>query len=217
MLTKLYWNQQRKRRNAERRQLAASRGWQFAATDPELLERWRGGPFARRGDLRETVGVVRGDVKGRPFTAFDFRMRTKILWYNFVFRTEEWNTLTVWALHLPGSLPEVQCMSGTGLRQRLLDKLDGSASSTVRTGDKDFDSRFSIHSSSPEFAAGLLTAELRGWLRAHKLVGWRISGSDLLLAKDETFRIKPGRLVAVAEEMADMVALFPAEAWQHGG
>jgi hypothetical protein len=217
MLSKLYWNQQRKRRNAERQQLAASRGWQFAATDPALLGRWPGGPFAKRGDLRENIGVVRGDAQGRSFTAFDFRMRTAIVRTNFIFRHEEWDTLTVWVLHLPASLPEVQCMSGTGLRQKLLDRLEGTASSTVRTGDKDFDGRFSIYSSSHEFARTLLTAELRGWLRARKLTGWWISGSDLLLSKEETFRIKPGKLVAVAEELADMVAQFPAEVWQQGG
>jgi hypothetical protein len=217
MLSKLYWKQQRKRRNAERQQLAASRGWQFAATDPALLQRWRDGPFAKGGDLRENIGVVRGEVRGMQFTAFDFRMRTAIVRTNFIFRHEEWDTLTAWVVHLPAALPWVQCKAGTGLRQKMLDRLAGTGSSAVRTGDKDFDGRFSIHSSSPEFAQALLTPQVRGWLREHDLTGWWISGSDLLLSKEETFRIRPGKLVAVAEELADMAARFPAAVGQQYG
>jgi hypothetical protein len=217
MLSKLYWKQQRKRRNAERQQLAASRGWQFAATDPALLRRWSDGPFAKRGDLRENIGVVRGEVQGIPFTAFDFRMRTAVIRVNFIFRNEEWDTLTVWALHLPAALPGVECKGGRGVRQKILDRLEGTGSGAVRTGDRDFDARFSIYSSSPEFVQALLTPELRGWLREHKLRSWRISGSDLLLFREERFRIRPGKLVAVAEELADMVAHFPGGIWQRHG
>jgi hypothetical protein len=217
MLSKLYWSQQRKRRNAERQQLAASRGWQFAASDPALLARWRDGPFAKRGDLRENIGVVRGEARGMPFTAFDFRMRTAIVRTNFIFRNEEWDTLTVWVLHLPAALPEVECKDLLGFRQKLRDRLQGTRASTVSTGDSAFDRRFSIHSPSPEFARALLTPELRGWLREHKLTGWWISGNDLLHYKEETLRIRPGKLVAMTEEMADMVAHFPEGIWQQYG
>jgi hypothetical protein len=55
---------------------------------------------------------------------------------------------------------------------------------------------------------------VRGWLREHNLTGWWISGSDLLLSKEETFRVRPGKLAAVAEELADMAAHFPATVWQ---
>jgi len=36
------------------------------------------------------------------FTAFDFRMRIAIVRTNFIFRHEEWDTLTAWVVHLPG-------------------------------------------------------------------------------------------------------------------
>jgi hypothetical protein len=215
MLGRLYWNYQRSKRNSERQELAASQGWQFAPGDPALLGRWRSEPFVKPGDRRETAGVVRGETRGVPFTAFDFRVRTRVVTTNFIFRTSEYDTLTVWALHLPAALPSVQCKGGPKLRRKLLDRLDGQAA--VRTGDDDFDGRFGVYSDSPDFARTLLTPQLRAWLREHKLTGWWIDGSDLLLTQEAVSRVKPDKLAAVADDLADMVAHFPATIWpQHG-
>jgi hypothetical protein len=52
MLGRLYWNYQRDKRNSERRELAASQGWQFAPGDPALLRRWRSEPFVKPGDVQ---------------------------------------------------------------------------------------------------------------------------------------------------------------------
>ena len=58
---------------------------------------------------------------------------------------------------------------------------------------------------------------MRGWLREHKLTGWWIDGNDLLLTQEAVSRVKPDKLVAVADDLADMVAHFPATIWpQHG-
>jgi len=215
MLSSLYWNYQRKQRSAERQELAARRGWQSVPTDPALADRWRSGPFAKRGDRRETIGVVRGEARGVPFTAFDFRLRTRVVTTNFIFRSNEYDTMTVWALHLPAALPWVQCKSGAKLARKLLDRMDGT--STVRTGDDDFDGRFAFYSDSPDFVRTLLTPQLRDWLREHKLTGWWTDGSDLLLAEEELFRVKPAKLATVADELADMVAQFPATIWPQPG
>ena len=108
MLTALFLKYQQGRRNSERERLAASRGWQFAASDPTLLDRWRGGPFGKRGDRRQIIGVVRGTSQGIPFTVFDFRLRTKISRTNLVSRQDWYETATVWALHLPAVLPPLR-------------------------------------------------------------------------------------------------------------
>ena len=83
----------------------------------------------------------------------------------------------------------------------------------MRTGDDDFDARFGVYSDSPDFARTLLTPQLRTWLREHKLTGWWIDGSDLLLTQEAVSRVKPGKLVAVADELADMIANFRAAIW----
>lgn len=214
MLGRLYWKQSRKKRNAERQRLAASRGWHFAPSDPGLLIRWTGEPFAKHGDMRETVGVIRGDVRGAPFTAFDYRLRTKVEITNFIFRSEEWYTRTIWVLHLPTGLPWIE-FDRSRLGQRVANRLE--KKKPIRTGDGAFDSRFVVNSSSPEFVAALLTPRLRTWLHQHSTTGWWVSGNDLLLTKETWFRVKPGQLVTVAEEMAEMVALFPAGIWEQYG
>ena len=86
------------------------------------------------------------------------------------------------------------------------------------TGDQAFDGRFGVHDAPPDFVRELMTPQLRGWLREHKLVGWWIIGQDLLFDLDvQMIRTKPGKLVAVADELADMVTHFPATIWQRYG
>lgn len=214
MLGELYWKQQRKKRNAERRRLAASRGWHFVASDPALLGRWHGEPFARPGDRRETVGVIRGDVKGVSFTAFDFRMRTSAEISSSIVRGEDWYTRTIWVLHLPAPLPWIGCERAR-LAQKIADRLEGTKA--IRTGDDAFDNRFVLYSSSPEFVCALLTPRLRRWLRQHNMSGWWVCDGDLLLTSQTWFRVRPGQLVAVAEQMAEMVSHFPVGIWERYG
>jgi hypothetical protein len=214
LLGRAYWKQQRKTRNAERRRLAASRGWRFAPSDPTLFARWHGGPFAKDGDMRETAGVVRGEAAGVSFTAFDIRIRTKIEITNFIWREEEWYTRTIWVMHLPAALPPIECERAR-LVQKMSDRVLGKK--PVRTGDEAFDGRFVFYSSSPEFVVALLTPELRRWLRQHKITGWWLSGSDLLFTKETWFRVRSGQLVTVAEELAEMVAHFPSGIWEQYG
>jgi len=214
LLGRLYWKQQRKTRNAERRRLAASRGWQFAPSDPALFARWHGGPFAKDGDMRETVGVVRGDVAGVPFTAFDFRVRTKVEVTNGIWRDEDWYTRTIWVMHLPAALPPVECDRARWV-QKVADRALGKK--PVPTGDDAFDKSFALYSSSPEFVGALLAPELRLWLRQHKITGWWLSGSDLLFTKETWFRVRSRQLVAVAEELAEMVSHFPSGIWEQYG
>jgi hypothetical protein len=216
MLTWLFLKYQQGRRNSERQRLAEGRGWQFTASDQALLDRWRGGPFSRRGDRREIIGVVRGETRGVPFTAFDFRLRTRIVRTGGISRTDEYETVTVWALQLPAALPPVRVTHSSNFGRKIQAKLGGDAG--VLTGDEDFDRRFGVHDASPDFVRELLTPQLRGWLREHKLTGWRIDGRDLLFVRDvQLLRIKPGTLVAVADELADMIGLFPAAIWTRYG
>jgi hypothetical protein len=214
MLTWLVLKHQRSRRNSERQRLADSRGWEFAATDQALASRWRGGPFGKRGDRREVIGVIRGEARGFPFVAFDFRMRTKIVRTNLISRQDEYETVTVWALQLPAALPPVRLTNASNLGRKIQARLGG-VDTGVLTGDEDFDRRFGVHDVSPEFVRELMTPQLRGWLGEHRLTGWWIAGWDLLYVRDvQLLRTKPGKLVAVAEELADMVAHFPASIWQ---
>jgi hypothetical protein len=215
MLTWLFLKYQQGKRNSERQRLADGRGWQFAASDPALADRWRGGPFSRRGDRREIIGVVRGETRGIPFTAFDFRMRTRIVRTGGISRTDEYDTVTVWALQLPAALPPLRFTRGSRLVRKLDDKLGNDP--PVASGDQDFDGRFGIYAA-PEFVRELMTPDLRGWLGEHKLTGWWIDGRDLLFVRDvQLFRTKPGTLVAVADELADMITRFPAAIWARYG
>jgi hypothetical protein len=217
MLTWLVLKYQQSRRNSERQRLAASRGWQFAASDPALLDRWRGGLLSKRGDRREIIGIVRGESHGIPFTVFDFRLRTKITRTNLISRQDWYETATVWVLHLPAALPPVHFTGGSKLGRKLQDRLGG-GDTGVLTGEKGFDERFGVRGAAPDFVRELMTPELRGWLREHKLTGWWIAGRDLLFDRDvQLLRTKPGKLVAVADELTDMVTHFPPSIWQRHG
>jgi hypothetical protein len=61
--------EQRTAHNRERRRWAALRGWQFAATDPALPDRWRHGALARG-----STGTARNVVTGSLFTAAGRRL-----------------------------------------------------------------------------------------------------------------------------------------------
>jgi hypothetical protein len=216
MLTWLFLKYQQGRRNSERQRLAHGRGWQFAPTDSALLDRWRGGPFGKRGDRREIIGVVRGEARGVPFTAFDFRVRTKVVRTGGISRQDEYETVTVWALRLPAAVPPVRVTRSSSLGRKVQTRLGGDVG--LLTGDADFDRRFGVHDAAPGFARELMTPQLRAWLREHKLTGWWTCGRDLLYVRDvQILRTKPGTLVAVADELADMIGHFPAEVWRHGG
>lgn len=60
---------QRTAHNRERRRWAALRGWQFAATDPALPDRWRHGALAHG-----STGTARNVVTGSLFTAAGRRL-----------------------------------------------------------------------------------------------------------------------------------------------
>jgi hypothetical protein len=204
----------RNRRGRERAKLAAGRGWRFAADDPALLTRWRGDPFDRRGDKRRAFGVVHGVAHGMPFTAFDYRRReTKVM-----NAPDEYETVTVWALRLPASLPGVRVLrEREGLRRQLQQKL-GARDPRLPTDDAEFDRRFAVTGARPEFVRDLFTPELTGWLREQKISNWRIEGWDLLHVREQQFgRTKPVELVGTAERLADLIAHFPESVWQRYG
>jgi hypothetical protein len=206
----------RGRRASEREKLAASRGWRFAASDETVLTRWRGDPFDRRGDKRQAFGVVRGVVSGVAFTAFDYRRRTTAVRN----APDEYETVTVWAMRLPGPLPGVRMLRQRpvgGLRGKVLEKLDARVVS-LPTGDEDFDRHFTVTSRQPEFVKELFTPELIGWLREHKIQNWRIEGQDLLHYRDgQLRRTKPTELEVTAERLAELITRFPASVWQRYG
>lgn len=206
---------QRSRRASERSQLAASRGWQFSEGDPSLVNRWSCEPFSRPGDKREVFGVIRGDVNGVKLTAFDYRRRTR----RVLRGSDEYDTVTVWALQLPQRLPAMHAAPRpTGLAARaltkMLEKLDGEPD-RVLTGDPEFDPKFTVTSRYPEFVNAVLTPEMRAWLRANDLPGWATEGQDLVACRDTQVRgTKTAEIVSTAEKLTALIARFPQTVWQ---
>jgi len=204
LLPLAYRSQRRKRKNQERQRLAAARGWRFAASDPDLLRRWRGDPFDRPGDFRKVLGVVHGEVGGRAFTAFDYQRRAVVTTRG----GGSYDVVTVWALPLPAALQPLRVVPAGALARRT------GGSGTIATGDAEFDRRFKVEASDAGFARALLTPELTAWLREAGLGPWRTEGAWLLHTRDAVRRTTPRALVATAEQLAALVVRFPAGVWQ---
>jgi hypothetical protein len=147
----LLWRWRRRRKVNERARLAASREWQFADSDDSLLTRWRGEPFDRRGDKRETIGVISGQVQGIAFTAFDYRRRkTRV-----INAPDEYETVTVWALRLPEPFPEFDVTFEHAFARRMADRR--AAGPRVPTGDAEFDRHYAVMGAWPAAVRALFT------------------------------------------------------------
>ena len=196
------------RRAQERRDglaaFALARDWGLRPEDPALVGRFRGAPF-ERGHSRRATNVLLGRHEGREFTAFDYR------YVSGSGEDRHTSTHSVVALNLGVAAPDL-AVGPTGTLRRWVDALTGK---DIEIGDPTFDSFFTVHSSSPEFARDLLLSDVRDVLRHHPSLSWRITGDSLLVIRPGSHG--PAEVEGLLAAMGALLDRVPARVWERLG
>lgn len=123
------------------RKFAASTGWEYAGSDPGLVTRWYGAPFAV-GRSRRTSEVVRGRFQGRPATSFGYRYTTGSG------KNQSTYTFHVVAIDLPAYLPTLE-LTPDGLGAKIAKGLGGQ---DIQLESEAFNARWRVEARDQKFA-----------------------------------------------------------------
>jgi hypothetical protein len=209
---------QRKGRDsvADRRALAAARGWRYADSDPGLRRRWRGSDdvLARRALV--AFGVVSGEIDGVTFTAFDSESKD-----------DRPGRCTTWAVDLPASYPRARSWALTpeaaalvrqgwscadAMQKATLDSaLDWMAAGPGAAPRTPADLELRVEADDPGFAAALSAPAVLQATRAGRVAGWRVDGDDLLWNEVRAAPHTAAEVEAVAASLVRVARSFPAD------
>ena len=172
-------------------QFAAKRGLRYTKRDDTLTAQYAGGMYA--------VHVVEGEKGGRRFVVFDSERSEE---------TDEGSTskpVTVVALRVGRRLPSLRCE----MHKRAL---FGGAAKGFRTGDQDFDKRFTVTTADAAFASAVLTPSVRAILLKEKCHQFVCHNDSVTLITSGRYPLKG--FDAAIERAERVVAEVPADAWQ---
>src|SRR5579859_7355116 len=172
---------------ADRKELAAERGWFYEDKNSQLGKRWQDLLGKQEAILISPFGVLAGEVEGLPFTVFD-RLQSK--------RPTHW---TYWVIHLPVAYPRVQMVKTmTKEDQKNLDALNaaflapGGPQANPQVGKilHDFSKKkpptpdnLGARTRNTAFGKALLTLPVRSATVEFDLIGWYIEDRDLLFIR----------------------------------
>lgn len=185
-------------------QIAQRHGWQISPDDDSYASRWSGEPFTKGGKVRN---VVTGDHQSRPFTAFEYWYTTSS--YNGTTNTTVTHTFTVWALQLPGDVPEMS-VGPEGLFGGKVAEAFGFG--RIDTDDAGFNDAFKVKSDDEQFAQVVLSPEVITVMKQHGDWQWRFTGNTMLSWEADTF--DPEDLVPRLDLMMKLVTAVPGRAWE---
>jgi len=192
----------------DRRELADTRGWRFRRKDTALASRLKAahGKAALRAI---PFGVVAGEIDDLPFTSFDTEFPSIVSTRPGTERTRR----TMWMVHLPVALPEIEVVVGThpdgSPRQTgIFDKIPGRFWDDVPLP---FDGN-QLRAVTDDLAYGnaLLTPQVRRVTEQYQLDKWRIVGRDLMWASERPGNTAPLAAAALADGAQHLVALARA-------
>lgn len=196
--------QQAKQRRADLAAYAASREWEYAATDGSLVRRFGGAPFGR-GHSRTASNVLRGRHDGRAFVAFDYSYRDST-GISDQHRTQTYG-FSVVALHLGVPTPGLS-VAPTGTLGRLVNAVTGR---DIPVGVPEFDRAFTVTSPAPEFARDVLHPGILEVQQHHLDLAWRFDGDSLLVIRNG--RHAPHEIEGKLHFMDAVLDRIPAHVW----
>lgn len=198
------------RRREQLVQFCAQRGWEYAASVPDLAYRWAAQPFGQ-GDRRRVANVVRGSEAGRPFTAFDYSYETHTT-DSKGNRSTTTHRFIVVAAQLPARLGMVEVMPDNAFL-RLGATLG--IGQDIHLESDDFNRRFRVRASDAKLASDVLHPRTMEFLLAASSQSWRIEGTDLLGWEKGT--IDPVTLLRVLGVLNGVADGVPAFVWKDHG
>ncbi len=174
--------QARKRREAMAA-YATSRGWRFAETDGNLVDRFQGTPFGT-GSSRQASNVVYGEHDGRAMVAFDYRYTTTSgSGENRSTTTHHWSVL---ALSLGVLMPDLS-VEPEGMLSRVIGRL---TNTDIEMESEDFNRAFTVRSPSRKFAFDVLHPQMIEMLMRWPELGWRFEGDSMLVVRNGSHSIQ---------------------------
>ncbi|HEV2640271.1 MAG TPA: hypothetical protein VGX23_34380 [Actinocrinis sp.] len=199
---------------------ATSRGWALLPPDKSLSRLSVGEPFqvAARNGVR---AVLRGYFQGHQAAVFDYTYTTSTSpyarpngqyvrskgrydrskgpyagTYNLFSHSFSGSQIQRrWVAALPG-LPRLQVAPRTGL----IRTPHSYGMRLLKTGEPQFDSRFTVYTDNPPWALALLGSGLGGYLLAGPARPWRIDGQVILTW--QRGRVDPAQIEAVLRHLA---------------
>lgn len=206
----------RARRSKERRHLAASRGWQFEASDASLVSTLGGTDhyvahlpdkalaFGQRpvpADARAHA-IVHGEASGVEFVAFDF----------FVPNQRPITVETAWLVRLPLALPlftsgemfgdDLKSMSEAFFGQTVA---EASARASAQTGDD------TSRTPAPEYARAVMSADVVRFTR-EQFPSWWVDGTVLASTSRSSTGARPDLLVRNTEAITWLATVLTTPA-----
>lgn len=192
-----------RQRNAQMAHYAAQRGWRYEPGRPGLPQRLGlepdRGPFSSGVPARN---VIEGVVDGWPVIAFDHGHYTGSGDDRRLARTG------VVAVNLGVAVPELS-LSSQGAVSRFFASLMGT---DHVIGDRAFDDRVHIRTTSPQFAGDVLTPQLRTYLLARLHRDWRFLGDNLVTVTPGEHN--PQEIEEALGSLTDVLGMIPAHVWQ---
>ncbi len=185
-------------------QIAQQRGWQISPEDDRYASRWSGEPFTRGGRVRN---VVTGSHQSRPFTAFEYWYTTSS--HNGTTTTTTTHTFTVWALQLPGEVPEMS-VGPEGLFGGKVAEAFGF--DRVDIDDQAFNDTFKVKADDEQFARTVLSPDVVALMKQTGTWQWRFTGNTMLSWEQGTF--DPEDLEPRLNLMMRLVTEIPGRAWE---
>lgn len=197
--------QVRAERASELAEICRQRGWNFTPEDDSYARRWKGEPFgSSRGRVRH---VVMGDYQSRPFTAFEYWYTTSS--YNGTTTTTQTHTFTVWAIQVPGSVPDLSVGPEGAFGGKVAEAL---GFTRVDSADQQFDDTFKVKCDDEQFGRLVLAPPVIDLLKRSGPWKWRLTGNTML--SWETGSLEPSSLEPRLDLMLGVVAAIPGAAWE---
>ncbi|WP_112248565.1 type III secretion system chaperone family protein [Kribbella monticola] len=176
-------------------------GFFYAASNRELVRRWRGSPFGR-GDIRVARNVLTGYRHGRRVIAFD---------YMYIDIGRPAQQFVVLVIRLQAELPQIEMTyrwPGSGV-------LDSFRSHRIEPESEEFNREFAVAAADRRYGHAMMHPRMMAFLLSGEGLPWRIEGADLVCWTEG--RLLPAMVLERAEYLAGIAELIPSFVWADYG
>lgn len=191
-------------------QFALLRGWEYAAEDPSLVDRFTGEPFGK-GDKRRARNVLTGQESGRTFTAFDYTYETSSSDSNGRRRTTT-HRFGICAVPLPVPLETVEVVPAD-----VFTRMAGAVGlvSDIEMESEDFNRRFRVRAANRKLACDVLTPRTMEYLLFADPEAWRLRGGHAVSWGEG--RLDPAEVVRTCAVLDRVLDGIPPFVWKDAG
>ncbi len=183
---------------------AASIGWTYQASAPQLVGRWRGQPF-NIGSSKQASHLLTGDYRGRTAATFEYQYTTGSG------KNRSTTVLTITMLALPTFLPDLE-ITNEGLGAKLAKVFGGQ---DIQFESEEFNRRWRVEAAMRKTAHDIVHPRFMEFMVAGPSDPLRFEGTDVWTWHLGAIGTDP--LYARLDRLARAVDLVPRHVWQDYG